>query len=320
MAQTAGAHSSYDEPIGSAGNREDLSDVLYDISPTETPFLTIAGKGNATGTKHEWLIDALADPAENAHIEGNDAAPADAAPRGRLDNYTQIFAKHAVVTGTQEKVLKGGGIKSEMAYQIARRMKEMKRDAERAFVGPATAKAAGSDSVARRSGSFQSYMNASTYFGGAGFVAPAGNGVGAGTAGTNRPLTEAIFKAALQSLWTNSGGNENIVALCGANQRSAISGFTGSSTRYVTTDDKKLTASINVYDGDFHTVTVQPDRYCDQNSLFLVDKEYVKIADLRPIASSDLAKTGDSMRKQIIWEATLEVCNPKAHVLIAALT
>lgn len=320
MAQAVGAHSSYDEPIATGGNREDLSDVLFDVSPTETPFITLAGKGKATATNHEWLTDALTDPATNANIEGDDATPTDAAARARLGNYTQIFKKHAVVTGTQETVLKGGGVKSEMAYQVARRMKEIKRDAEYAMVGVTTAKVAGNDTTARKLGSFRTYMTAANFFGGAGFAAPTGNGVDAGTTGTNRALTEAIFKAALQALWTNSGGNQNITAICGANQRTAISGFTGSATRYVTTEDKKLVASIDVYDGDFHTVTVSPDRYCNQNAVFLVDSEYVKIADLRSIFSNDLANTGDSSRKQIVWETTLEICNPKAHALIDALT
>jgi len=135
MAQAEGAHSSYDEPIATGGNREDLSDVLFDVSPTETPGITAIKKSKATGTAHDWLTDILEDAAANAHVEGDDAAPVEAASRVRLSNYTQIFKKHAVVTGTQEKVLKGGGIKSEMAYQVARRMKAIKRDCELEIFG-----------------------------------------------------------------------------------------------------------------------------------------------------------------------------------------
>ena len=319
---SVGAHSSYDEQITSGGNREDLSDVLFDVSPTETPFITLAKKGKSTGTNHEWLIDELEDPEENAHLEGDDAAPVDAASRDRLGNYTQIFKKHAVVTGTQEKVLKGGGIKSEMAYQVARRMKAMKRDAESAMIGTVNgSKVPGNKSVARKMGNFQSYLSDSSYQGGTGFVAPVGNGLGAApTPGTERALTEDILKAGLAQLWTQSGGNENITAIAGAYNRGIISNFTAASTRYVTTDDKKLVASIDVYDGDFHTVTVTPDRFSDPASLFLVDRDYVSIADLRPANTKDLAVLGDSTRKEIVWETTLEVCNPQAHLMIAALT
>lgn len=320
MGQAVGAHSSYDEAIATGGNREDLSDVLFDVSPTETPFVTAIKKNKATATSHDWLTDELEDPADNAHIEGDDAAPVDASPRARLSNYTQIFKKHAVVTGTQERVLKGGGIKSEMAYQVARRMKAIKRDAERACIGTANAKVAGNDSTAREIGSFQTYMTADTFLGGAGFTAPAGNGANTGSAGTARALTESILTNGLAKLWDNSGANENVLAICGKHVRGVISTFTASSSRYVTTDDKKLVASIDVYDGDFHTVTVTPDRYSDPASLFIIDPEYAAISDLRPLFTKDLAVLGDSTRKELVWECTLEVCNPLAHVQIAGLS
>ena len=80
-----------------------------------------------------------------------------------------------------------------------------------------------------------------------------------------------------------------------------------------------MVASIDVYDGDYHTVTVTPDRYSDPASLFLIDAEYVSLADLRAVSSKDLAVTGDSKRKEIVWETTLEVCNPLAHIQIAGL-
>ncbi len=320
MTQAVGAHSSYDEPIATGGNREDLSDMLFDVSPTETPFITAMKKGSATGTSHDWLTDELDAPADNAHIEGDDATPVAPNPRVRLANYTQIFKKHAVVTGTQEKVLKGGGIKSEMAYQVARRLKEIKRDAERAMIGVANAKVAGNDTTAREMGSFETYMDSNSYYGGATFAAPTGNGADVGTAGTPRAIDETILKAALEVLWNNSGGNENILGIVGGAVRGTISTFTGSATRYVTTEDKKLVASIDVYDGDFHTVSVTPDRYSDPTSMFLIDPEYVKACDLRGVSTKDLAVTGDSTRKEIVWECTLEVCNPKAHIQIAGIT
>ena len=319
MTQAVGAHSSYDEPIGTGGNREDLSDILFDLSPTETPALTAMKKNNATATSHDWLTDTLADPADNAHIEGDDATPVEPASRVRLANYTQIFKKHAVVTGTQEKVLKGGGVKSEMAYQAARRLKEIKRDCERAMVGVNNAKVAGSDTVARELGSLTTYLD-DTSFQSADGTPPAGNGVDVPTDGTPRALDEDILKGGLEQLWNQSGGNENIIALAGSFNRGIISTFTASSTRYVTTDDKKLVASIDVYDGDFHTVTVTPDRYSLAGNLLLIDPEYLACSELRAAQTTDLAKLGDSTRKEIVWEVTLEVCNPLAHINIAALT
>lgn len=329
MTQPGGIRSSYDEPIGTGGNREDLSDILWDVSPTDTPGLTALGKNRATATNHEWLTDSLEDAAANATIEGDDAAPTDVASRIRMGNYTQIMRKHSVVSGTQERVLKGGGIKSEMAYQVGRRMKAIKRDAEYAIFGVDNAKVAGSDVAARELGSFSAYMGdengnvalpGSSWHGGATGTAPSGDGTDVATPGTPRALDETIFKGALETLWEQSGGNENIIALCAAHQRGLISAFTGAGTRYVTTDDKKLVDSIDVYDGDYHTVSITPDRWMQTTAVLLLDPEYAKVSDLRPIHSYDLAKTGDSYRKEIVWEWTLEVSNPRAHVLIDDLT
>lgn len=320
MAQAVGAHSSYDEPIGTGGNREDLSDILFDVSPTETPILTAMKKNMATATNHEWLTDELADAADNAHVEGDDATGVvGPASRIRLGNYAQIFKKHAVVTGTQEKVLKGGGVKSEMAYQTARRLQEIKNDCERAMVGVNSAKVAGDDSTARRLGSLTTYLSGDSFQSGDG-TGPAGNGADTPVDGTPRAFDEAILKSGLETLWNQSGGNENIIALAGSFNRGAISTFTASSTRYVTTDDKRLVSSIDVYDGDFHTVTVTPDRFSLKGNVLLIDPEYLACSELRPAQTTDLAKLGDSTRKEIVWEVTLEVCNPKAHVNIAGLT
>lgn len=321
MPLIVGSKSTYSEPIGTGGNREDLSDVLYDISPTETPFVSMAKKGKADAVKHEWLTDSLTAPAKNAQLEGNVAVAVKPGDRVRLGNYAQIFSKFAVVTGSQEKADKGGGIKSEMAYQVARRMKEMKRDLEFACVGTGLqVSKAGSEIVAREMASLQAYMSAANTSLGATGVAGAGNGSNVYTPGTNRAFDETIFKAALAAMWNQSGGSDNISALMGAKQRGVFSAFAGSSTRYVSVDDRKLTASIDVYDGDFHTVTAMPDRYVTPGEVLLIDKDYVSIDDFRPIFSEDLAKTGDGATKQIIMETTLKVGNPLAHYVITALT
>ena len=328
MTVPTGTRVTYNEPIATGGNREDLSDMLWDVSPTDTPFITAAGKNNATATNHEWLTDVLEAQAANAAIEGDNPTGANPASRVRLGNYTQILTKTALVSGTQEKVLKGGGIKSEMAYQVARRMKAIKRDAEGAFVGAASqggaAKAVGSASVARRMGSFVTYQGTTAgqvcWAGGTTPTAPTYNGATMPVQGTARALDVTILNNALQVLYTNSGGNENILGICGPGVRSTFSKLVGAATRYVSTDDKNLVNSIDVYNGDFHTVTISPDRFSDAGNLYLIDPEYVKVSELRPLFTKDLGITGDATQKELIWETTLEVCNPIAHFTIAALT
>jgi hypothetical protein len=89
------------------GNREDLSDIIYDVSPTETPFLSAMPKGVSESTKHEWQTRALAAASgSNAVLEGDDATTDAANVNARIYNYNQISDKVARVTGTQEKVKK----------------------------------------------------------------------------------------------------------------------------------------------------------------------------------------------------------------------
>ena len=313
-ALVAGSQTTYNQNA----NREDLGKVLYNLSPTETPVMTMAGKNTATATNHEWVTDGLAAAADNKNLEGATVEGSAATARGRLGNYTQIMDKYAVVTGTQEKVLKGGGVKSEMAIQLANRMKEIKRDGEFAIVGQANAKVAGSATVAREMAHLGSYLVTNNQLGATG-ANPTGDGTDVCTEGTTRVLTEAIFEGGLQAMFTNSGGNSSVNAVVAAREKGYISDFTASSSRYVTTNDKKLVASIDVYVGDFHTVRVIPDRFMKSSLLYIIDPEYLKISELRPIATTELAKTGDAERRHIVWEWTLEVCNEKAHCMIAAL-
>ena len=320
MAMATYARNTYDEPIATGTNREDLGTVLWDVSPTDTPVLTMCGKTTATATAHDWVNDSLEAPAANAKLEGGDMVAVDIADRSRLSNYTQIMTKNATVSGTQEKVLKGGGIKSEMAYQMARRLKALKNDGEFAIVGQSLAKAGGNTTTARAMGSLDSYLVTNNQLE-SGSSAVAGNGADVSDfSGSNVALTETILQTALTAVYDNGDSGSTINCVTTSGSKVAISGFTGADTRYTTTDDKKLVNSIDVYVGDFHTVQIIPDRKCLANTTFLISPEYLKCAELRPAHSFDLAKAGDSMKKQIVWEWTLEVCNEKAHCLIGDLT
>jgi len=317
MAIATGSHSTYDE--NDVSNREDLSDIISDVSPTETPLLTMMGRTKATSTKHEYLVDTLKAVAANAHLEGGDMTGVNPADRVRNDNMCQILSKNSVVTGTQEKV-DTAGMKSEMSYQMARRMKEMKRDLEYTLIGYSNLKVTGGTGAAREMGALDSYLLTNDQVVGASTSATGDGTDVSDRAGADAAMTETIMKAALQSVFTNSGGNDSLNFICSAATKGVVSTFTASSTRYVTTDDKKLTASIDVYEGDFHTVRIIPDRFIQTGDAYVIDPEYIKLAELRPIHSFDVAKVGDAEKKQIVWECTLEVCNEKAHALITDLT
>lgn len=312
MPQPTNTYSSYD----AVGNREDLTDIIYDVSPTDTPVMSALSRSKATQTSHEWQTDALASAsAANAVIEGDEATTDASTATTRLKNYTQIMDKVAVVTGTQEAVSKAGR-KSEMAYQMEKRMKELKRDIESAICDNG-AYVAGNDTTARELAGFPAWLTTNTSFGASG-ADPVTIGSTARTDGTQRAFTEDLLKAVLQDCYTNGG--DPSMAVVGAFNKRKASEFTGSSTRMDKSEDQKLYAAINVYVSDFGEIKFVPNRFSRARDCLLIDPEFASIAYLRTFKTMDLAISGDYMRKQILTELTLEVKNEAAHGIVADLT
>lgn len=312
MAQPTGSHSTYD----AIGNREDLSDMIYDVSKAET-FFTMIPKSKATGTKHEWQKDALdAASGANAVIEGDDATTDTANITTRVFNYTQISDKVPRVTGTQEAVTSAGRA-SEMAYQIEKKMPALKRDVD-ASVLLNQAYVAGNDTTARRMAGAQAWIVTNQSIA-ADATAATGNGSDAHTDGTARALTESMFETVLGSAW-NSGGNPTLCIL-GKNQKQAVAGFSGNATRTHNGESKKVTNTIDIYiDPLGNEVRLVPNRQCPTDVVYFFDTQMVKFSVLRDFGMTDLAKTGDTERKQILVEATLEMCNEAAHGIITDLS
>jgi hypothetical protein len=297
------------------GNREDLSDVIYLISPTDTPFLSGIPRTKATSVLHEWQTDALAAAAANAVLEG-DAATVDAATAStRLSNTCQIADKVPRVTGTQEAVNKAGR-KSEMAYQVAKRAQELKRDLEYNMVGVNNAEVTGDATTARELGSVTAWIDTNTSNGATGTDGSLGNT--ARSDGTQRALTEDLLKAVLKLCWDNGGDPECIMV--GSFNKQTISGFTGNSTRFKGAEDKSLIAAIDIYDSDFGELQILPNRFMRARDCLVLQKDMWAAAYLRPFQLWDLAKTGDTERKQLIVEWTLESRNEAASGAVWDLT
>jgi hypothetical protein len=289
----------YETTYTAVGNREDLSDIITNISPTQTPIYSLIGRTVAKATYHEWLEDELAAPGANAQVEGADFSGIIQAPTARVrkGNYTQIFSKGYGVSGTQEVVLKAG-IKSEIAYQMAKAMKEIARDVEYAIITNAAA-VAGDATTARQMGGIPAFVTTN--------VTDAG-----GVA-----LTEDMLNDAIQASW-KAGGEPDTVVVSGKNKR-AISGFTAGVTKTVSADDKRLIAAVDVYESDFGMVKIIADRWMPDTDLFVLDKSYLKVAYLRPFKQEEVAKTGDRTEKVIVGELTLEVRAEKAQARITNL-
>jgi len=312
MAQPTNTFDTYD----SVGEREDLSDVIYSISPTDTPFLSSAAKTQATAVLHEWQTDSLAAAStSNAVIEGDEATLDASTATTRLSNSTQIMDKTVVITGTQESVDKAGRA-SELAYQIAKRAKELKRDMEATITGN-IAEVGGNSTTARKMGTLGSWVTTNDDLASDG-ASGAGAGNAAHTDGTQRAFTESQLKSVIKSVW-NAGGDPSMV-MVGPFNKQKLSGFTGNSTRFDAGADATLYTSVDVYASDFGQLQVVPNRFSRDRDAYVLDMEYWGIAFLRDFSMHELAKTGDSEKRQLLVEATLESRNEAASGLVADLT
>ena len=312
MAQPTNAFDTYD----AVGIREDLQDVIYSISPTETPFMSSAAREQVKNTLHEWQTDSLAAAVtNNAVIEGDDATLDASSATTRLGNYTQIMDKTVVITGTQEAVDKAGRA-SELAYQIAKKSKELKRDIESTLLTN-QARVAGNSSTARKFGSIGSWVATNDDLGASG-ASPTGDGTDARTDGTQRALTEASLKSVIKNVW-NAGGNPSVI-MVGPFNKQKISGFTGGSTRFDASEDKTLYTSIDVYSSDFGDLEVVPNRFSRDRDAWVLDMDYWSVGFLRDFTMHELSKSGDSEKRQLLVELSLISRNEAASGLVADLT
>jgi len=313
MAQPTNTFDTYD----SVGEREDLSDVIYSISPTDTPFISSAAKTQATAVLHEWQTDSLASAStSNAVIEGDEATLDAVTATSRLSNSSQIMDKTVVITGTQESVDKAGRA-SELAYQIAKKAKELKRDMEATITGN-QAEVAGNATTARKLGSLGAWVATNDDMSAAGSPASGGAGNTARTDGTQRAFTEAQLKSVIKSVW-NAGGDPSML-MVGPFNKQKISGFTGNSTRFDAGADATLYTSVDVYASDFGQLQVVPNRFSRDRDAYVLDMNYWAVAFLRDFTMHELAKTGDSEKRQLLVEATLESRNEAASGMVADLT
>ena len=305
------------------GQREDLSDVIYNISPTDTPFMSSIGKTKATAVYHEWQTDSLAAASlSNYAVEGATASDATMSPTTRVGNRTQIAQKTVKISGTLQAVDKAGR-KSEKAYQLAKASAEIKRDMETTLLSNQIA-ANGNSSTARKLGGLQAWLSTNGDFGTSG-VAGSG-GTTARTNGTNRTFTEDILKVVIKEVYA-AGGNPKVLMVNPAHKQ-VVSAFAGiAAQRFMAPANEPTTiiGAADVYLSDFGTVSVVPNRFmtstnsCDDTA-FVLDPDMAAVAYLRPFQTNELAVTGDNESTQLLCEYTLEVKNEAAHGIIADLT
>ena len=303
------------------GIREDLSNVITNISPEETPYMSNIGRESISNSLYEWQTDALAAAAANKQLEGDDVTSFDAVTATvRMQNYAQISRKTIVLSATEETVNKAGR-RSELAYQIAKRGAELKRDQEFTLLNGAVA-AAGNTTTARGTASLGAFVKTN--------VDMQTNGANpsyttlpnsARTDGNVRTFTETILKNVIQQVWS-SGGTPKML-MCGPVNKQRVSGFSGiASSRFnINGGDRPATlvGAVDIYVSDFGNVSVVANRFQRERDAWVIDPDMAKLTTLRPYQQVELAKTGDAEKRMLIVEWGHKVLAENAMGLAADL-
>ena len=316
MAQPSNTFDSYD----SVGIREDLQDVIYDISPEETPFYSACKKVKASNTFHEWQTDALRSSAANAHVEGDDTTAEARSATTRLGNYTQIF-KNAVSIPDTDEGLKKAGRAAEIAYQTLKIAKEQKLDIEKALFDN-NARVAGNSTTARELAGAPAWLITNTVFGATEGADPTGDGTDARTDEVTAltAFSQTKFDTVMQSIW-EQGGKPDVCYLSAFQMNKAL-GFTGMNNQRSTIGaavggTNAVVNAMDVYVTPWGTIEFMPTRENRSRDVFVMQSDMWAVGVLRPTKNSALAKTGDSTRRQVLTELTLVCKNEKASGIIA---
>lgn len=323
MTQPTNTFDSYD----AVGNREDLQDKIYMVSPEKTPVMSAGRRFKATAKFHEWQRDSLATPnKDNAVIEGDDRTGTALTPTERVGNYMQLFDKVAVVT-TSQRATKSAGRSNEMKYQIAEKaIPEIKRDIEAMMVSN-NAAVAGNSTTARKSAGLAAMIYTNVSHNGAGATAAHTSGAATTgvTAGTNRAFTETLLKTVLASIYTNSGEQPSMISVTPSHKQT-FSSFSGIAVNRFQVNGRKqgvIVGGADVYMGDFGELTVVPNYVqatANANAALILNTEQYGTAFLQPFSTEPLAKTGHTDKEMVSAECCAVVTSEKAQGKVGDLT
>jgi len=306
------------------GIREDLSNLISDISPTEVPFQASASKGSKPDNRfYEWQLDALqAVDTSNARNEGNDHTAFNATPQPtRVGNYCQISDKDGIFSGTSQAV-KVAGRKSDKARAIIRRGLELRRDVEATVLQRNTG-AASTDP--RRTATMLSYVRTNVgnvVAGGANPAAPNPTYAGNRTDGTTPvAFTETMLKTTLATAFGNGMKIDGAVIMVDGPQKQSMSAFTGIATRYreVPKGQAAIVGAVDLYVSDFGELSIVANRFQRHRDAWILDFDLIRFRDLRPLFQKPLAPTGDADKFLLIREWSLQVDNEAGQALVADL-
>lgn len=300
------------ETRNATANREDLSNVIYNIDPTATPFLSTIGRRNVSNVRFDWQVENLnAVNGANAAEEGFATDRVVATPTVRASNVCQISTKNATVSGTQQ-ASNPAGKSDELAHQLALRSKELKRDMETILTGTQGLASGAADGI-RKTRALESWLSTNVLRGATG--ANAATETASPTDGTQRALSEDLIKTAMQRAYI--AGAEPSILMIGPVTKLAVSKFTGRNGTQVQVNQNTVTSNVTIYASDFGDLKVVVDRFQRERTAFLLDPEFAAVAYFRNFSTQDIARVGDAETKQIVVEYGLEMRQQAAHAAVA---
>lgn len=330
MAQVTNTYETYD----ATGNREELADKIWQITPEETPFLSLIGRKNVVSVHPEWQTDTLASPdTDNNRPEGDDWSFDAITPTTRVGNYTQISDKRIVISRTQEKTSKAGR-KSELAREIAKKGVELRIDMEAIVLGnQASSAGSGNAATNRKLGGMRAWLSTNDDLGGGGGSGGFNSGTGlvdAASNGSQRAFTKAVMDSVILNTY-NAGGNPSTV-MVSPYVKTVFSDFMDDNNvvplRHAVKSGKGATiiAAADMYQSDFGLLAVVPNRQMARvadgsvaRNAFFIDPKMVSLGVFDDIKRVTPAKTGDAEKRVLVCEYTLYVNNEAAHGVAADL-
>lgn len=319
MAKVTNAFTTY----GAKGNREDLSNSIYNIDPFDTPVMSAAGRRKVKNRTYDWQNENLpVVDANNAEYEGFELSRSASTPTVRLTNTTQISKRDATVSGSQE-ASDAAGKGSEMAHQMALKSKVLKSDME-TIACSRQARVDGDDATIRKTESIPHQIargidrNAVQGAAVKGYVAAGlpttATGAFTGPAGGDRvEFTEVMLGDGMETAY-NNGAKPDLLVVPPAIRRT-VSTFEGRSTSQVIVGRTEVVATVDVIATDFGRIKVIPSRWLPIDIGLLIDRTYLRMAFFRNFFQKPLATIGDATTRMIVAEWGTQVDNPMAHIL-----
>jgi len=330
MAQVANTFETYD----AVGNREELADKIYQITPDETPFVSLIGRKSVKTVHPEWQTDTLASPdTNNNQPEGNDWTYDPITPTVRVGNYAQISDKALIISRTQDATDKAGR-KSELAREVAKKGRELRIDMETILLSnQASSAGSGNAATNRKLGGFRAWLSTNDDLGGGGGASGGFNQstgvVDAATNGSQRAFTKTIMDGVILSTY-NAGGNPSVM-MVSPYVKTVFSRFLDDAdivplrSELGSKKQATLVSAADMYLSDFGTLKVVPNRQMARagaaiaRNAFFIDPDMVTMGVFDDIQIHKPAKTGDAEKRVLNVEYTLLVNNEAAHGVAADL-